>query len=87
MFEDVEMVIFCVSLTDYDQFSVDGTGCLTNKMVLSRKFFETIVTHPTFEQIYLQCLIFDTYRRVVRVTLPDEFVWNKERDDIWSSRV
>ncbi|KAL3039111.1 hypothetical protein AAZX31_01G168900 [Glycine max] len=51
MFEDVEMVIFCVSLTDYDQFSVDGNGCLTNKMVLSRKFFETIVTHPTFEQM------------------------------------
>lgn len=51
MFEDVEMVIFCVSLTDYDQFSVDGNGCLTNKMILSRKFFETIVTHPTFEQM------------------------------------
>ncbi|RDX68724.1 Extra-large guanine nucleotide-binding protein 1, partial [Mucuna pruriens] len=51
MFEDVEMVTFCVSLSDYDQFSVDGTGCLTNKMILSRKFFETIVTHPTFEQM------------------------------------
>lgn len=51
MFEDVEMVIFCVSLSDYDQFSVDGNGCLTNKMILSRKFFETIVTHPTFEQM------------------------------------
>ncbi|CAL0312726.1 unnamed protein product [Lupinus luteus] len=45
MFEDVGMVIFCVALSDYDQFSVDG-----NKMILSRKFFETIVTHPTFEQ-------------------------------------
>ncbi|XP_004511982.1 extra-large guanine nucleotide-binding protein 1 isoform X2 [Cicer arietinum] len=46
MFEDVEMVIFCVSLSDYDQFSVDG-----NKMILSMKFFETIVTHPTFEHM------------------------------------
>ena len=51
MFEDVGMVIFCVSLSDYDQFSIDGNGCLTNKMILSRKFFETIVTHPTFEQM------------------------------------
>ncbi|QCD90957.1 extra-large guanine nucleotide-binding protein 1-like [Vigna unguiculata] len=51
MFEDVEMVIFCVSLSDYDQFSVDGNGCPSNKMILSRKFFETIVTHPTFEQM------------------------------------
>lgn len=45
MFEDVRIVIFCVALSDYDQFSIDG-----NKMVLSRRFFESIVTHPTFEQ-------------------------------------
>ncbi|KAJ7952894.1 Extra-large guanine nucleotide-binding protein like [Quillaja saponaria] len=51
MFEDVGMVIFCVSLSDYDQFSPDGDGCTTNKMLLSRKFFESIVTHPTFEQM------------------------------------
>ncbi|XP_027359630.1 extra-large guanine nucleotide-binding protein 1-like isoform X3 [Abrus precatorius] len=51
MFDDVEMVIFCVALSDYDQFSVDGNGCLANKMILSMKFFETIVTHPTFEQM------------------------------------
>nr|KYP65364.1 Guanine nucleotide-binding protein alpha-1 subunit [Cajanus cajan] len=51
MFEDVGLVIFCVSLSDYDQFSVDGNGCRTNKMTLSRKHFEAIVTHPTFEQM------------------------------------
>ncbi|XP_073226741.1 extra-large guanine nucleotide-binding protein 1-like isoform X2 [Cicer arietinum] len=51
MFEDVGLVIFCVSLSDYNQFSTDGNGCLTNKMILSRKLFETIVTHPTFEQM------------------------------------
>ncbi|OMO84168.1 Guanine nucleotide binding protein (G-protein), alpha subunit [Corchorus olitorius] len=47
MFEDVGMVIFSVALSDYDQFSADGT----NKMLLSRKFFESIVTHPTFDQM------------------------------------
>ncbi|KAF5736100.1 Guanine nucleotide-binding protein alpha-2 subunit [Tripterygium wilfordii] len=51
MFEDVGMVIFCVSLSDYDQFSVDGNGSLTNKMLLSKTLFESIVTHPTFEQM------------------------------------
>ncbi|KAB5556915.1 hypothetical protein DKX38_007824 [Salix brachista] len=51
MFEDVGMVIFCVSMNDYDQFTVDGNGLSTNKMLLSRKFFESIVTHPTFEQM------------------------------------
>ncbi|GKU99056.1 hypothetical protein SLEP1_g11962 [Rubroshorea leprosula] len=47
MFEDVGLVIFCVNLSDYDQFSVDGT----NKMLQNRRFFESIVTHPTFEQM------------------------------------
>ncbi|XP_057959359.1 extra-large guanine nucleotide-binding protein 1 [Malania oleifera] len=51
MFEDVRIVIFCVALSDYDQFSVDGTGALVNKMLLSRKFFESIVNHPTFYQM------------------------------------
>lgn len=51
MFEDIGMVIFCVALSDYDQFSVDGNGSLMNKMMLSRKFFESIVTHPTFDQM------------------------------------
>ncbi|XVE82712.1 hypothetical protein DITRI_Ditri16bG0028000 [Diplodiscus trichospermus] len=47
MFEDVGMVIFCVALSDYDQLSADGT----NKMLLSRKIFESIVSHPTFDQM------------------------------------
>lgn len=51
MFEDVRVVIFCVALSDYDQFTTDGDGTLVNKILLSRKFFETIVTHPTFEQM------------------------------------
>ncbi|MED6137572.1 Extra-large guanine nucleotide-binding protein 1 [Stylosanthes scabra] len=51
MLEDVGMVIFCVALSDYDQFSTEGKGCVTNKMLASRKLFETIVTHPTFEEM------------------------------------
>ncbi|KAA8531766.1 hypothetical protein F0562_006517 [Nyssa sinensis] len=51
MFEDVRIVIFCVALSDYDQFDIDGDGALVNKMLLSRKFFESIVTHPTFDQM------------------------------------
>ncbi|XP_062001845.1 extra-large guanine nucleotide-binding protein 1 [Rosa rugosa] len=51
MFEDVGMVIFCVSLSDYDQFSVDGSGSFSNKMLQTRSFFESIITHPTFEHM------------------------------------
>uniref|UniRef100_A0A5B6Z6W8 Extra-large guanine nucleotide-binding protein 1 n=3 Tax=Davidia involucrata TaxID=16924 RepID=A0A5B6Z6W8_DAVIN len=46
MFEDVDLVLFCVSLTDYD----DANGVPTNKMLESKKLFENIVTHPNFSQ-------------------------------------
>lgn len=51
------MVIFCVSLSDYDQFSADGNGCLTNKMLQSRVFFESIVTHPSFDHMNFLLLL------------------------------
>ncbi|OVA18598.1 Guanine nucleotide binding protein (G-protein) [Macleaya cordata] len=51
MFEDVGIAIFCVSLSDYDQFCDEGSGALTNKMVASRRLFESIVTHPVFEEM------------------------------------
>ncbi|PPS11455.1 hypothetical protein GOBAR_AA09183 [Gossypium barbadense] len=50
MFEDINMVLFCVSLTDYDEFWLDSNGVLINKMVASKQLFETIVSHPTLEQ-------------------------------------
>ncbi|XP_057533882.1 extra-large guanine nucleotide-binding protein 1-like [Amaranthus tricolor] len=49
MFEDVGIVLFCVSLTDYDEYEVDNTGALTNKMLQSKKIFETIITHPSYK--------------------------------------
>ncbi|GKV23733.1 hypothetical protein SLEP1_g33435 [Rubroshorea leprosula] len=49
MFEDVDMVLFCVSLTDYDEFFEDSHGVRTNKMLASKQLFESIVTHPTFD--------------------------------------
>ncbi|XP_034692550.1 AP2-like ethylene-responsive transcription factor AIL1 [Vitis riparia] len=51
MFEDVCIAISCVSLHDYDQYSYDANGSLVNKMMLSQRLFESIVTQPTFEQI------------------------------------
>ncbi|XP_022740159.1 extra-large guanine nucleotide-binding protein 1-like isoform X2 [Durio zibethinus] len=68
MFEDVGMVIFCVALSDYDQFSADGT----NKMLLSKKFFESIVTHPTFDQMDFLLILnkFDLFEeKIERVPL------------------
>ncbi|PNT26910.1 hypothetical protein POPTR_007G035200v4 [Populus trichocarpa] len=72
MFDDVGMVIFCVAMTDYDQFTVDGNGTSTNNMMLSRKFFESIVTHPTFEQMDFLLILnkFDLFEeKIERVPL------------------
>ncbi|KAF1002926.1 hypothetical protein AG4045_012293 [Apium graveolens] len=47
MFEDMDLIIYCVSLTDYDEYSYDINGVSTNRMMESKKLlFETIVTHP-----------------------------------------
>ncbi|XAR57841.1 hypothetical protein NMG60_11026123 [Bertholletia excelsa] len=51
MLEDVRIVIFCVALSDYDQYGLDGEGTWVNKMLLSKMLFENIVTHPTFEHM------------------------------------
>ncbi|XP_050205371.1 extra-large guanine nucleotide-binding protein 1 [Mercurialis annua] len=72
MFEDVGMVIFCVSLSDYDQYAIDGNGCSTNKMLLSMRFFESIITHPAFEQMDFLLILnkFDLFEeKVERVPL------------------
>ncbi|XP_073025079.1 extra-large guanine nucleotide-binding protein 2-like [Primulina eburnea] len=47
MFEDIDLVIYCVSLTDYGEYYEDMSGIRTNKMVATKNHFEAIVTHPT----------------------------------------
>lgn len=51
MFEDVRLVIFCVAASDYDEFYEDSSGAILNKMMESKRLFESIVTHPTFDQM------------------------------------
>lgn len=41
------MVIFCVSLTDYGEYTEDGDGVLVNKMMANKELFESMVTHPS----------------------------------------
>ncbi|KAF8112293.1 hypothetical protein N665_0065s0070 [Sinapis alba] len=46
MFEDADLVIFCVSLTDYGEYIEDNDGVLVNKMIVNKQLFESMVTHP-----------------------------------------
>ena len=56
MFEDVDIILFCVSLADFDEFSVDSSGLVSmNKMMATKKLFERIVTHPLCDQKH--CLL------------------------------
>lgn len=48
MFEDIDVVLFCVALTDYDEYTVDRNGVFTNKMLAAKRLFESIITHPSF---------------------------------------
>lgn len=51
MFEDASIVVFCVSLTDYDEYEIDVNGNLHNKMLASKRLFERIITHPTLDNM------------------------------------
>lgn len=49
MFEDVSIVLFCISLSDYNEYEVDSSnGTLVNKMMSNKKLFESLISHPTF---------------------------------------
>ncbi|PKA61658.1 Guanine nucleotide-binding protein alpha-1 subunit [Apostasia shenzhenica] len=51
MFEDVRAVIFCIALSDYDQFGppVHGNNKpLLNRMMQSKELFETTIRQPCF---------------------------------------
>jgi G-protein alpha subunit len=50
MFEEVRIIIFCVAMSDYDEFYEGPDGLQINKMLESRDLFEKIVTSDAFAE-------------------------------------
>ncbi|CAN0927732.1 Extra-large guanine nucleotide-binding protein 2 [Linum grandiflorum] len=84
MFEDVDMVLFCVSLTDYDQCSENTEGVITNNMMASKQLFETIVTHPKFEDKKFLLILnkFDLLEEKIERVPLTRCVWFKDWDPV-----
>ncbi|KAL2347867.1 hypothetical protein Fmac_001867 [Flemingia macrophylla] len=48
-FEDTDVVIFSVALSDYDEYTTDRKGISNNKMMVAKSLFENIIAHPAFK--------------------------------------
>ncbi|KAG6410723.1 hypothetical protein SASPL_128789 [Salvia splendens] len=47
MFEDSDLFLFCISLTEYAEYHEDINGTRSNKLLETKRLFERIITHPT----------------------------------------
>lgn len=50
MFEELRIIIFCVAVSDYDEFYEGPDGVQINKMLESRDLFEKIITSDAFAE-------------------------------------
>ncbi|XP_049350326.1 extra-large guanine nucleotide-binding protein 1-like isoform X1 [Solanum verrucosum] len=86
MFEDVDLVIFCVSLTEYTEYLEDYNGVCTNKMMESKKLFENFVSHPAFAQKHCLLLLnkFDILEEIIEECPLSECEWFQDFNPVIS---
>lgn len=86
MFEDVDLVIFCVSLTEYTEYLEDHNGVCTNRMMASKKLFENIVSHPAFARKHCLLLLnkFDILEEIIEQAPLSECEWFQDFNPVIS---
>ncbi|KAD4179161.1 hypothetical protein E3N88_27752 [Mikania micrantha] len=77
MFEDVDLILYCVDLTSYDEFFTDRNLNLKNKMLESKSIFENIVTHSRFKNKAFLLILnkFDLLEKKIRTTPLTQCEW------------
>lgn len=77
MFENLTMVVFCVSLSDYDEIIPNDTGSPTNKMLAIKSLFEMIVTSPYLNNKHFLLILnkFDLFEEKIEHVPLDRCEW------------
>lgn len=67
MFEDVQLVIFCITLSDYGEDYETADGEITNMMMEDKKLFESVVSHPTIHEMDFLLILnkFDLFEQMI----------------------
>ncbi|KAI3755544.1 hypothetical protein L1987_55347 [Smallanthus sonchifolius] len=80
MFEDVDLILYCVDLTSYSEFFLDNDLNLKNKMLESKKIFENIVTHPNFKNKAFLLILnkFDLLEKKIKTTPLTQCEWFRD---------
>ncbi|KAK9691143.1 hypothetical protein RND81_09G178700 [Saponaria officinalis] len=86
MFEDAGIVLFCVSLTDYDEYELDHNGELQNRMLQCKKLFESIVNHPSFEETNFLLILnkFDLMEEMIEQVPLTRCDWFEDFNPVYS---
>ncbi|KAI9123461.1 hypothetical protein K1719_004761 [Acacia pycnantha] len=77
MFEDMDVALFCVALTGYDEYTVDSNGVSTNKMLAAKHLFENMIRHPTFKDKKFLLILskFDLFEEKIELVPLTKFEW------------
>lgn len=77
MFEDSDLVMFCISLTEYAEFNEDIHGTRSNKLMETKKLFERIITHPTLADKHFLLVLnkFDLLEEMIEQTPLSQCEW------------